>query len=33
MPAYLYTTDGWPLGECQIKDVSDTGAKLLYFND
>jgi len=29
-PAYLYSTDGWPLGECQMKDVSQSGAKLVH---
>jgi PilZ domain len=27
---FLYSTDGWPLGECQMKDVSATGAKLAH---
>jgi hypothetical protein len=26
--AYLYSVDGWPLGECKMKDVSSSGAKL-----
>jgi hypothetical protein len=26
--AFLYTTDGWPLGECRLKDISTGGAKL-----
>ena len=26
--AYLYSTDGWPLGECHMRDVSSTGARL-----
>jgi PilZ domain len=29
-PGYLYSTDGWPLGECQLVDVSKTGAKLVH---
>jgi hypothetical protein len=28
--AYLYTTDGWPMGECRLKDVSAGGAKLIH---
>jgi len=28
MRAFLYTTAGWPLGECQVRDVSDTGARI-----
>jgi len=27
--AYLYTHDGWPLGECTVRDVSATGAQLV----
>jgi PilZ domain-containing protein len=27
---YLYSTDGWPLGECQMKDISQTGAMLVH---
>jgi hypothetical protein len=27
--SYLYTQDGWPIGECRVLDVSDTGAKLV----
>jgi hypothetical protein len=27
---YLYSTDGWPLGECEMKDVSESGAKLVH---
>jgi hypothetical protein len=26
--AYLYSEDGWPLGECHMRDVSTSGAKL-----
>jgi len=26
--AYLYSTDGWPLGECRMKDISQSGAML-----
>jgi hypothetical protein len=29
MPCYLYTRDGWPLGKCTMKDISDSGAQLL----
>jgi hypothetical protein len=25
---FLYTADGWPLGECRIKDISTGGARL-----
>jgi len=28
MVAYLYSSDGWPLGECKLLDVSNSGAKL-----
>jgi len=28
--AYLYTTDGSPLGECRMKDISAGGAKLVH---
>jgi PilZ domain len=28
--AYLYSIDGWPLGECEMKDVSNSGAKLVH---
>jgi hypothetical protein len=27
--AYLYTRDGWPLGECTMSDISDGGAQLV----
>jgi hypothetical protein len=27
---YLYTGDGWPLGECRMKDVSSGGARLAH---
>jgi hypothetical protein len=27
---YLYTIDGWPLGECDMKDISGSGAKLVH---
>ena len=27
---FLYTTDGWPLGQCQMKDVSTGGARLAH---
>lgn len=26
--AFLYTSDGWPLGECKLQDISVTGARL-----
>jgi hypothetical protein len=26
--AFLYTPDGWPLGECRLRDISATGARL-----
>jgi PilZ domain-containing protein len=26
--AFLYTVDGWPLGECQMRDISKGGARL-----
>jgi hypothetical protein len=28
--AYLYSADGWPLGECEMKDVSSSGARLAH---
>jgi hypothetical protein len=28
--AYLYSADGWPLGQCHMLDVSTTGAKLVH---
>jgi hypothetical protein len=27
---FLYTTEGWPLGECLIKDISTGGARLSH---
>jgi len=27
--AYLYSHDGWPLGECTVRDISATGAQLI----
>jgi hypothetical protein len=27
---FLYTTTGWPIGECQMRDVSETGARLAH---
>ena len=27
-PAYLYTSDGWPVGNCMTVDISTTGARL-----
>jgi hypothetical protein len=29
-PAYLYTEQGLPLGKCFVRDVSDSGARLVY---
>ncbi len=26
--AFLYTAEGWPIGACQLIDVSQSGAKL-----
>jgi hypothetical protein len=26
--AYLYTCDGWPVGDCTTEDISEGGAKL-----
>jgi hypothetical protein len=26
--AFLYTPDGWPLGECKLQDISASGARL-----
>jgi hypothetical protein len=26
--AFLYTCDGWPLGDCMTEDISEGGAKL-----
>jgi len=28
--AFVYTIDGWPVGECKTLDVSETGAKLIW---
>ena len=28
--AYLYTTDGWPIGECRMCDVSAGGARFVH---
>jgi hypothetical protein len=28
--AFLYTAEGWPLGECRIKDISTGGARLAH---
>src|SRR5262249_10524302 len=28
--AFLYSADGWPLGECRMRDVSSSGAKLVH---
>jgi hypothetical protein len=27
---FLYTTDGWPLGECNLKDISAGGARFTH---
>jgi len=27
---FLYTAEGWPLGECQIKDISTGGARFAH---
>jgi hypothetical protein len=27
---FLYTAEGWPLGECRIKDISSGGARLAH---
>jgi hypothetical protein len=27
---YIYTIDGWPIGECKTLDISETGAKLMW---
>jgi hypothetical protein len=27
--AYLYTSDGWPLGDCEMRDISEGGAKIV----
>ena len=27
---YIYTIDGWPIGECTTLDMSDTGAKFVW---
>jgi hypothetical protein len=27
---YLYTNDGWPIGECRVRDISAGGAKFLH---
>ena len=31
--AYLYSHDGWPLGECTLRDISATGAQLVLATD
>ena len=28
--AFIYTVDGWPIGECKTVDMSSTGAKLVW---
>jgi hypothetical protein len=30
--AYLYTRDGWPIGECEMRDVSTGGAQIAMKN-
>jgi hypothetical protein len=30
---FIYTIDGWPIGECKTLDMSETGAKLLWMSD
>jgi len=30
--AYLYSRDGWPIGECEMRDVSSGGAKITMKN-
>jgi PilZ domain len=27
---FLYTAEGWPLGQCQIKDISTGGARVVH---
>lgn len=27
---YLYTSDGWPIGECVVRDISAAGAKFVH---
>jgi PilZ domain len=27
---YLYTNDGWPIGECVVRDISAGGAKFVH---
>jgi hypothetical protein len=27
---YLYTSDGWPIGECVVRDISAGGAKFVH---
>ena len=29
-PGFIYTIDGWPIGECKTLDISETGAKLQW---
>jgi PilZ domain len=28
--AYLYTAEGWPIGECRMRDVSAGGARFVH---
>jgi len=30
--AYLYTRDGWPIGECEMHDISRGGARIAMKN-
>jgi len=30
--AYLYTHDGWPIGECEMRDISSGGAQIATKN-
>jgi PilZ domain-containing protein len=29
---YLYTHDGWPIGECEMRDISSEGAQIAMKN-
>jgi hypothetical protein len=31
--AYIYSVDGWPIGECKTLDMSETGAKLAWTSE
>jgi hypothetical protein len=28
--AFIYTIDGWPIGECKTIDISEGGAKIMW---